>query len=609
MVLEDKLNNIPEQPGVYLMKDQKGQIIYVGKAVNLKNRVRSYFSSKHRESPKTRILVSQIRDLDFILTDTEIEALILESNLIKKHKPKYNIRLTDDKYWPFIKITVNEEFPRVEITRTVKKDGGKYFGPYTNSGAVNETIRLLKSIFPLRSCKQPTLAQQTRPCLNAHIERCSAPCCGNISSEEYGQMVAEVITFLEGRQDSLLKSLRHKMEIAAGDLQFEKAAELRDQIRAVESVTAKQKVMLGRLGNLDAINYAEGPEEMCIQLFFIRGGKLLGQDHYILDNVADTEIREVLGSFLRQYYNRVDFIPGEILLPEEIEDQEIISEWLSAKREGKVSLKIPRQGEKKAILELVAKNAKESLQQELIRRKTKQQATQEALTQIKAALQLPAEPRRIECYDISHVQGAETVAAMVVFLDGHPTPGQYRRFKIKTVEGPDDFASMTEVVYRRFLKARQEDERFKDLPDLVLIDGGKGQLSAARAAMIDLLYEDIPAVALAEENEWLFLEHTPDPLILPRQSQGLFLLQRIRDEAHRFAITYHRLLRGKRNLSSALDDIPGVGPRRKEALLKHFGLSLRKIKNASLEELQEVEGLSAKTAQMIWDYFHPVDIS
>ena len=608
-MLEDKLNNIPEQPGVYLMKDQKDQIIYVGKAVNLKNRVRSYFTSKHLDSPKTRVLVSQIRDIDFMLTDTEIEALILESNLIKKHKPKYNIRLTDDKYWPFIKITVKEEFPRIEITRNVKKDGAKYFGPYTNAGAVNETLRLIKSIFPLRSCKQSSLAKQDRPCLNAHIERCAAPCCGNISVEEYRQMIDEVIHFLEGRQDSLLKELRQKMDKAAKELQFEKAAEIRDQIRAVENVKAKQKVMSGRLGNVDVIHYARGTEEMCVQLFFIRGGKLLGQDHYILENTAGTESQEVLSSFLRQYYNRVDFIPKEILIPEEIEDQEVITEWLSAKNESKVVLKVPRQGEKKALLDLVAKNARESLQQELLRRTTKKQTSQEALAQITEALQLPKEPSRIECYDISHVQGAETVASMVVFIDGHPSTEHYRRFKIKTVDGPDDYASMTEVVYRRFLKARQGDERFIPLPDLVLIDGGKGQLTSARAAMIDLGYGDIPTVGIAEENEWLFMEHIPDPIILPRQSQGLFLLQRIRDEAHRFALSYHRLLRGKRHLASALDDIPGIGPKRKEALLKHFGLSLRKIKNASLEELREVEGLPEKAAQAVWDYFHPVDIS
>ncbi len=608
-MLEEKLKNLPEQPGVYLMKDKDGQIIYVGKAVNLKNRVRSYFASQHPESPKTRMLVSQIRDFDIMLTDTEIEALILESNLIKKHKPKYNIRLTDDKYWPFIRVTVNEPFPRVEITRQVKKDGAKYFGPYTSAGAVHETLRLLQTIFPLRSCKQATFAKQARPCLNAHINRCLAPCSGGISEEEYRQMINEVIQFLEGKQEALVKTLKQRMALAAEELQFEKAAELRDQIQAVETVIARQKVMSGRLGNLDAIHYARSLQDMCVQIFFIRGGKLLGQDYYFLEGTENTETPEVLGSFLLQYYSKVDFIPPEILVPEEVADQEVLLQWLSEKRDGKVVIKVPRQGEKKALLELVEKNAVENLQQELLQRTTKKQAVREALEELAQALNLPRMPQRIECYDISHVQGAETVASMVVFEQGRPSPGEYRRFKIKTVEGPDDFASMTEVIYRRFRKAREGDAKFAKIPDLVVIDGGKGQLSAARAAMKDLGYEDLVTVGLAKENEWLYLERTADPLILPRHSQGLCLLQRVRDEAHRFAVTYHRLLRGKRNLASALDEIPGVGPRRREALFKHFGFSLCKIREASLQELQEVEGLPEEVAQRIWEYFHPPDLS
>jgi len=391
-------------------------------------------------------------------------------------------------------------------------------------------------------------------------------------------------------------------------MQFEKAAELRDQIQALEMIIAKQKVMSGRLGDLDVLNYARGPNETCIQIFFIRGGKLLGKDHFFLEGTEGTENTEVLSSFLQQYYSKVDFIPGEILLPELVSDQDVLQEWLSGKREGKVEVKIPRQGEKKALIDLVGKNAIESLNQELLQRIAKKQTVQEALSEIKEALQLSEEPQRIECYDISHVQGAETVASMVVFEHGRPSPSQYRRFKIKTVEGPDDFASMTEVIYRRFIKAKAGDDKFTNLPDLVIIDGGKGQLSAARAAMVDLGYSEIPAVGLAKENEWLFLENRPDPLILPRQSQGLYLLQRVRDEAHRFAVTYHRLLRGKRNLASALDDIPGIGPRRKEALLKHFGLSLRKIINASQSELQAVDGVSTEAARQVWEYFHPPEI-
>jgi len=607
-VLEEKLKNLPEQPGVYLMKDAKGQIIYVGKAVNLKNRVRSYFSSQHPDSPKTRLLVANIRDLDFIITDSEIEALILESNLIKKHKPRFNIRLTDDKYWPFLRVTVNEAYPRLEVTRKVRKDGARYFGPYTSAGAVHETLRLLKSIFPLRSCKQSDFSRQTRPCLNSHIGRCLAPCAQIISQADYRKMIDEVIQFLEGRQESLVKSLKEKMAEAAENLNFEKAAELRDQIQAIESIIAKQKVMSGRLGDLDVFHYARSLNITCVQVLYIRGGKLLGKDHFFLEGTEGMESGEVLGSFLPQYYSKVESIPPQILLPEPVQDQQVLQDWLAGKREGKVELKVPRQGEKKALLELAAKNAVETLQQELAQREAKKQTTQEALSQIAEALQLPREPQRIECYDISHVQGAETVASMVVFEQGRPSPGQYRRFKIKTVEGVDDFASMTEVIYRRFQRARAGDEKFAALPDLVIIDGGKGQLSAARAAMVDLGYGDIPAVGLAKENEWLFLEHSPDPLILPRQSQGLYLLQRVRDEAHRFAVTYHRLLRGKRNLASALDEIPGIGPRRKEALLKHFGLSLKRISNASLAELQEVEGMTAEAARAVWEYFHPPEL-
>lgn len=607
-MLEEKLKNLPEEPGVYLMKNHKGQIIYVGKAVNLKNRVRSYFLSQHANSPKTRMLVENIRDLDFIITNSEIEALILESNLIKKHKPKYNIRLTDDKYWPFLRVTVNEPYPRLEITRTVKKDGSKYFGPYTNAGAVHETLRLLKSIFPLRSCKQASFAKQDRPCLNAHISRCSAPCVGLISQADYRAMIDQVIQFLEGKQESLVKTLKDKMAEASEGMEFEKAAELRDQIQALEVIIAKQRVMSGRFGDLDVFNYARGPKETCVQVFYIRGGKLLGKDHYILEGIEDSDNSEVLGSFLQQYYDKVSFIPSEVLLPEETENQDVLQKWLSEKREAKVELRIPRQGEKKALLDLAGKNAVESLQQELLQRAAKRETVQEALTEITQALNLLQEPLRIECYDISHVQGAETVASMAVFEQGRPSPGQYRRFKVKTVEGPDDFASMTEVVYRRFKKALDGDDKFAALPDLVVIDGGKGQLSAARAAMKDLGYGNIPAVGLAKENEWLFLEHSADPLILPRQSQGLYLLQRIRDEAHRFALTYHRLLRGKRNLASALDEIAGVGPKRKEALFKHFGLSLRKIRQATLEELRDVEGLPAETARQVWEYFHPPEI-
>ena len=608
--LEDRIKDLPESPGVYLMKNAGGKIIYVGKAVNLKNRVRSYFSSQHADSPKTRALVSHIRDLEFIITDNEIEALILESNLIKAHKPKYNIRLTDDKNYPYLRVTVQEPYPRVEIARSRKKDGARYFGPYTNTGYVNETLRLLKKIFPVRSCKQTTFARQARPCLNAHIERCAAPCCGRISQEDYRKMIDEVVLFLEGKQEALIKALKKRMGEAADQLDFEKAAELRDQLSAIEKIIARQKIVTGSFADFDVVNLARGANITCVQIFFVRGGKLLGRDHFIMEGTEGTETGEILASFIQQYYDRVDYLPPEILLPERLEDAEVLENWLTGKKGARVRFRTPQKGEKQALLEMVGKNAAESLQHELKTKARQEDAAGGVLSELPALLGLDRDKEisRIECYDISHIQGAETVASMVVFEEGKARPSQYRRFKIRTVEGPDDFASMAEVIERRFMKADAGGEKFGILPDLVVIDGGKGQLSAARQAMTRLGYDDIPAAALAKENEWIFLEHSPDPLILPRDSQALYLLQRIRDEAHRFAVTYHRLLRGKRNLTSVLDEIPGIGPKRKTALLQHFGLSLKKIMNASVEELTRVEGISGDTAQQVWDFFHPAEI-
>lgn len=599
---------MPEQPGVYLMKDSREKIIYVGKAVNLKNRVRSYFSSQHVTSPKTRILVEQIRDIDYILTDSEIEALILESNLIKEHKPKYNVRLTDDKHFPFLRVSVQESFPRIEIVRAIKKDGARYFGPYTSAGAVHETLRLIKKLFPLRSCKQTVFDGKGKPCLNSHIGRCAAPCAGMISQQEYRKMIDGVILFLEGKQEDLMKLLKRQMEEAALNLEFEKAAEIRDQILAVDKVAAKQKIISDRLLDVDIINLARSFHETCIQVFFIRNGKVLGRNHYFLEGSENSEDREALSAFLKQYYSQVEYVPGEILIPRELEEKEVLESWLTGRRGSKVHLRLPKQGQKKELLDMVGKNALESLQQEALSRTLKRQASEEALGMLAQALNLPEDPHRIECYDISHIQGTETVASMVVFEEGKPAYSKYRRFRIQTVEGPDDFASMAEVIRRRFARIKEGDEKFLPCPDLVIIDGGKGQLSSAREAMEKLGFGDITAVGLAKENEWVYLEHCSDPLIIPRQSPALFLLQRIRDEAHRFAVTYHRLLRGKRNLASALDEISGIGPKRREALLKHFGMSLKKIREASLEDLHEVNGLGNDAARSVWEYFHPPEI-
>lgn len=608
-MLEEKLQILPTEPGVYLFKNKKGRVIYVGKAINLRNRVKSYFSSQHADSPKTQALVKNIADVEYLLTDSEVEALILESNLIKKHKPRYNIRLTDDKSYPYLRVTLQEDYPRLEITRSVKKDGSRYFGPYTNVGAVQETLKLLKRVFPIRSCHQERLPKRERPCLNAYIQRCTAPCQGLITKDEYRHMITEIILFLEGKQEALVQKLEKRMAEAAERLDFEKAAELRDQLLAIEKVREKQKIVSGKFEDLDVLNYARGAERACVQVFFVRGGKVMGRDHFLLEGEParkgeEGEGTEILSAFLKQYYHQARVIPSQILLPEEVAEKEVLQSWLEEKRGGKVVLRIPQRGYKKELLELAGKNALESLQQETKLREQRQQREKVALEEIARALDLPEKLERMECYDISNLQGQEAVASMVVFEEGRPNPSQYRRFKIRTVEGPDDFASMAEVIRRRFAKALAGDERFSSLPDLVIVDGGKGQLSAARVVMEELGVEQIPAVGLAEEEEVLFREGRAVPVVLPRDSQGLYLLQRIRDEAHRFALTYHRLLRGRRNLASVLDDIPGLGPQRKTALLEYFQFSLTKIRQASPEELQQVEGLGKATAFQVWNFFH-----
>lgn len=609
MILEDKVKNMPSEPGVYLMKDEGGQIIYIGKAISLKNRVRSYFSSQHQNSPKTRALVKNIRDIDFIITDSELEALILESNLIKKHRPKYNISLKDDKNYPLIKVTINEDFPRIEIVRKIEKDGAKYFGPFTSSSSVQETLKLITKIFPIRDCKHKTFARQDRPCLNSHINRCKAPCVGRISVKEYKKIISEIILFLEGKQEALVKTLKERMVEASVNLEFELAAELRDQLQAVEKIIERQKIVSDAQADQDVINIARGFDEVCVQIFFVRSGKLIGKEHFFIAHTDDDTREEIIAGFIKQYYNLAEYIPKEILIPEELDERGIIQDWLSDKKGSKVYLSIPKRGMKVELLELVNKNALQILEQSNLARLQKKAMTEDAVYQLQEELELDVPPIRIECYDISNTQGAESVASMVVFKNGKPAGDQYRRFKIKTVEGPNDFASMAEVIGRRFKNALKEEAenkqgKFRELPDLLIIDGGKGQLAAAREVMKSLGFGWIPTYGLAKENEWLFHEDSGEPIILPRNSKSLYLVQRIRDEAHRFAITYHRLLRTKRNLASVLDEIPGVGERRKQILLKHFG-SLKKIKEASFHEIVKVEGITEQVAESIYNYFHP----
>lgn len=599
MTLQDKIQALPNSPGVYLMKDSEDRIIYVGKAISLKNRVKSYFQAKPHDSAKTRALVKKIKDIEYILTDSELEALILECNLIKEHRPKYNISLKDDKTYPYLRIT-NEEFPRVLITRKLIKDGSKYFGPYTSATSLRETVELLQKLFRFRNCSQGTF-KAGRPCLNAHIERCSAPCVGRIDKKGYNENIKQIILFLEGKQEDLVQNLEQDMQLAADDLNFERAALLRDQIHSIKQVMERQKIVSEDKGDQDVIAMARGFNEACVQIFFIRNGKIIGRENYFLKGTDDINRDEIIQSFLKQYYNSQDFIPGKILVEVELAEVNILEQWLTEKKGSRVYIKVPKRGESKDLVDLVGKNALEVMEKADLERQQQKAMTEDAVMELKKELSLGKAPLRIECYDISNTQGTLSVGSMVVFEEGRPKKDQYRRFKIKTVEGPNDFASMYEVISRRFKRAAEVKSSFSKLPDLVIIDGGKGQLEYARKAMVEEGYGHIPTYGLAKREEWLITQDHPEPIILPRSSKALYLLQRIRDEAHRFAITYHRSLRGKRNLASILNDIPGVGEKRRQNLLKHFG-SFKKVQNATVEELLEVPGLNRKVAEDIYDY-------
>ena len=599
MSIAEKLAALPDNPGVYLMKNQEGKIIYVGKAVNLKNRVRSYFRTLPAEALKTKALVRNIADFEYIITDSEVEALVLECNLIKKYRPKYNISLKDDKTYPYLKIT-NEDYPRVLVTRHYVKDGGKYFGPYPSVTVLRETLELLHSIFPFRSCKQKTFTND-RPCLNYQIKRCYAPCAGKISKEEYGELIAKINDFFAGNHDDLLKSLNEQMNKAAEDLNFEQAARFRDQIRGIEKAIAEQKAVLSSGDDKDVLGMCFDGGEVVLQVFFVRGGKIVGRENYWLKEMEDGGEAQVLAAFIKQFYLDNQFIPPVVLVQALPADEEIIKKWLSEKRGSKVQFVVPKRGKQKELLDLVVRNAEEEAEKRNALHEADKNRLQEALEQLQKELNLSKLPKRIECYDISNTQGTESVASMVVFVDGKAKKDQYRRFRIKTVIGPNDFASMNEVLKRRLGHMDNDKEFAKDNPDLIIVDGGKGQLSMAVEALEEMGYDDIAICGLAKKEEILFLPEREEGVYLPRDSQGLYLVQRIRDEAHRFAITYHRSLRGKRNLSSVLDDIPHVGEKRKKALLQHFG-SLTKIMQADKEQIAEVEGIGEMVAEEIYQY-------
>ncbi len=596
--IEEQLKQIPDKPGVYLMKDDSGEIIYVGKARSLRKRVRSYFR-RGNQSYKTSIMIDHIDDFDYIVTDTEMESYILEANLIKKYHPKYNVRLKDDKTYPFIKITTYEDFPRIKKSRVVKKDGSKYFGPFADVDAIYKTINILKDLFKLRSCNYDFSVdnQLERPCLNYYIDKCTAPCVGKISKEEYRAQIDQVIMFLAGRQKTLLNKIEEEMEAAADEQNFERAARYRDAMQAVEEISRQQKVMSEDNKDRDIIAITEDGS-YCVQLLLVKNGKLIGQEHFILKGTRGEDEREVMSSFLQQYYEQAPQLPDEILINTEINNREILADRLKQLKGKQVKIKIPQKGNKKRLIEMALKNAKQNLKKESIKKKYEEKRTVKAVEKLADYLELDELPSHIEGFDISNIQGTDPVASLVVFKNGRPSKSDYRRFKIRQKEGPDDFAMMKEVVHRRYRRLLEEDRK---LPDLILIDGGKGQLNAALTVLEELGLADMQIIGLAKREEEVFVPNRKEPIILPKSSDALHLLQRVRDEAHRFAVNYHRKLRSRRITHSMLERIPGIGPKKKKALLQHFG-SLAKIRLADRSELKEVEGISDKLAEVISDY-------
>lgn len=596
-LVAEKLKLLPDSPGVYIMKDAHGKIIYVGKAIVLKNRVRQYFQSSRNQAPKVRAMVSHIADFETIMTANEVESLILEANLIKKHRPRYNIRLKDDKSYPYVKVTVQEEYPRVFITRRVLRDGARYFGPYTNVTALRDSLKLLKRLFPLRTCR----TMPDRPCLEYHIKRCLAPCVGKVTEEDYRAMIRAVLLFLEGRTDDVERELEHRMNLAAEAYHFETAARLRDQLSAVRKAAERQNIVTGA-GDQDAVGMARSAAGVCVQIFFIRSGKMIGREHFLLHGSEEESDADILRAFLEQYYNQATFVPREVLLPQMIDaaGQGVIERFLAEKKGGgKVALLTPQRGTKHDLVMMATGNAEKFLADEETRRSLADEQTLGAVAELGRYLGLKKPPHRMECFDISHNQGQETVASMVVFEDGMPKKSDYRRFKIKSAEGkPDDFLSMREVTMRRYVGLPEE-----ELPDLIIIDGGKGQLSSALEIIRNEAgHKNVPVVGLAKQFELVFTEGNPEPVELPRHSPSLYLIQRIRDEAHRFAITFHRKLRGKRNLVSVLDHIVGVGPKRRQSLRMHFG-TLDKIKAASVDELAAAPGMNRPAAEAVYHFF------
>jgi excinuclease ABC subunit C len=610
--LQGILDTLPTKPGCYLMKDQDGRVIYVGKAINLRARVRSYFHN-NLEHPRTIQLVRHIADIEWIVVGSELEALILEMNLIKKYRPHYNVRMKDDKRYPYIKIHWAEAYPKVTVTRHMVSDGSRYFGPYTSVWAVHQTLDVLRRIFPYLTCDREITGKDTRACLYYDIKLCNGPCIGAVSQAEYRLMIADFESFLNGRTDEIVARIQHEMNSAAEELQFERAAALRDQLKAIQAVIERQKVVFPNdYVDSDVIAMARSDREACMQVFFIRGGKLIGREYFLMEGTDDTPDADVLSEFIKQFYDQVPTIPAQVMLPQQIEETKIIEEWLNSRRGGqKVKMLIPKRGQKRELVQMAAENAAETLSALHAQWEADTHKQEQALAELQQNLELTDPPNRIECYDISNTQGTAITASMVVFEQGVPKKAHYRRFNIRTVTGgPDDFASMEEALRRRFSRwqAAQEadlkpgkkpDLSFATLPDLLIVDGGKGQLGRAVKVLEEFdLMERVPVVGLAKREEEIFVPGKARSVLLPRKSEGLYLVQRVRDEAHRFAITAHRNRRSKLGLASQLDAIPGIGPARRKALLAYFG-SIEAIRAASAEEISAAPRMNAGLAEAV----------
>ena len=609
--IQEELKKLPGRPGVYIMHDEQDHIIYVGKAISLKNRVRQYFQSSRNKGVKIEQMVTHIRRFEYIVTDSELEALVLECNLIKEHHPKYNTMLMDDKTYPFIKVTTNEVFPRVMLSRKMLKDKARYFGPYTSSQAVRDTIDLIHKLYHLRSCSRnlPRDIGKERPCLNYHIKQCKAPCQGYISQEEYGRAVNEVLRFLNGNYDTVLGELEEKMNAASEALEFERAIEYRELISSVKKVAQKQKITDSSGEDRDVLAVASQEEDAVVQVFFIRGGRLIGRDHFYLRITKGESASETLNSFILQYYAGTPFIPAELMLQDEVEDREILETWLSSKRGQKVTLRVPKKGKKEKLVELAQENAKMVLTKDKERLKREEGRTIGAVKEIAALLGLD-EIVRMEAYDISNTNGFESVGSMVVYERGRPKRNDYRKFRIKGIKGADDYGSMREVLTRRFthgLRERQENAelgKFTAFPDLIMMDGGRGQVNVA-LQVLDELHLEIPVCGMVKDDHHRTrgLYYHNEEIPIDRSSEAFRLITRIQDEAHRFAIEYHRQLRGKGQVHSILDDIEGIGPARRKALMREY-LSLDEIKKASVEELAKIPSMNEKAAESVYNFFH-----